>query len=70
MYQVFDSGKPADCHHQSVNATWANSKFDTWAEALTYATNWLGIFQGALSGIVPNVAAYYSYGCTIEIRKL
>lgn len=45
MFQVFDGVYPADKHHiQGLSEGWANSKFETWEEAVIYADGWLGMY--------------------------
>ncbi len=46
MFQVFDGEKPADREHcKGLTADcWANSKFETWEEAVIYADGWLGMY--------------------------
>lgn len=70
-YQVFDNGKPADCHHHpKVHSSWDRSVFDTLAEAQAYARKWLGIY--APSGPIPVDTPwdYSGMGDVIEIRTI
>ena len=76
MFQVFDSGHPADCHHCKVHSSWNNSKFNTFEEALKYARMWgapyVGAYDGS-SGVELKLGVpwdYSGYGDTIEIREV
>ena len=43
MYQVFDTGRSADTKNTSVTMPcWDVSSFNTFDEAVNYATSWLG----------------------------
>ena len=76
MFQVFDGGKPADCHHHKVHSSWDNSIFPTFDEALCYARKWGAPYCGSYDGsegiqLEVNVPYDYSgYGDMIEIRHL
>lgn len=70
-YQVFDNGKPADCHHHKVDASWANSTFSLAAEAVDYACKWLN--WESVMGVLLEVNKpydYSGYGDFIEIRRI
>lgn len=41
-FTVYDTGKPADCHHFNVTETWNTSSFNSLEEAICYAKAWLG----------------------------
>lgn len=75
MYQVFDHGKPADCHyHQNAHSLWDKSFFGDLEEALQYAHNWLGAWSPGIETLrneaVGNVYNYNGYGDMIEIRQV
>lgn len=63
MYQVFDNGKPADCHHQDFHCSWDNSSFDDLEEALEHANNWLDILSPGIEVLrTEAVGKVYDYG--------
>ena len=71
MFQVFDNNKPADCKHHKVDASWANSKFDTYAQAHEYALYWLHLdFDCGLVLLLNTPYNYSGYGDMIEIREV
>ena len=65
-YQVFESGKPADCHHCDIDKSWNKSIFDTFEEAKDYAVKWFGAFLPIQKDLIlPNKK--YDY---LEIREI
>ena len=39
-YQVFQDGKPADCHNFDVHESWSKSTYNTFDDAVAYAHRW------------------------------
>jgi hypothetical protein len=70
MYQVFEDNKPCDDtgFPQLKGKGWDNSKFNTLAEAQTYALNWLG--QYAPDEPLELGFPYNCQGVLFEIRKV
>lgn len=69
-YQVFDNGKPADCHHHKMHGSWEKSSFDTLEEAEAYANNWLGIYGQYEAHELLTGVDYSGYGDVIQIKKV
>lgn len=60
-YQVFDTGKPADCNHHEVDKSWNKSIFETYEEALTYVRKWLYPYGQAQEFPVNTPVCYAGY---------
>lgn len=68
MFQVFDSGRPADCMNHNVHPSWKNSKFETLEEAQEYVKIWVGGDYDADHPLALNEEYDYSgYGDVVKI---
>lgn len=73
IYQVLDTGRPADSFHTSVKGKlWANSLFNSLVDAEQYVIEWLGGYGAPhiLKECLNNPVDYSGYGDTIEIREV
>lgn len=69
-FQVFDNGKPADCHHHTVSSSLNCSVFSTYEEARAYAESWLGEIFHSTDLQLNTPYDYSGYGDLIEIREV
>lgn len=75
MFTVYENGIPAIGANFGIKAEcWQNATFETFEEAVRYASEWLGNWSPSLSYLrvaLANEAEYdYSgYGDTIQIKE-
>lgn len=72
MFAVYEGGAPANNsrwkNRDSHSPAWANSRFDTFAEAVAYARKWLGEYDCLPLDWDGKPFDYSGYGDLIEIR--
>ena len=68
-YVVYENRKPCIIPHIKC---WRNNKFDSFADALSYALCWCGVFVPSHTGIEEEDVGkrlYFYEGCYITIEK-
>ena len=70
-YIVLDNGSPAQYPFHKVDIYWDNAHFNSYAQAIGYATLWLGTYLASKIKKWPvNTRLYYNGVDYIEIRAL
>lgn len=69
-FRVLDNDIPAEYPYHKVDASWSNSTFPTFVEALNYAHKWLGVYSPGRILKLNQPYDYSGYGDCISIIRV